>query len=384
MPAIACDDETGMDQPIKDHSIVSSESEEYEGRDSLQGWVKMHRMYANEPVFQDEHLWRLYSWLMFYARHQAGAISVKSGTGKRIFRLQPGQVVTGRKALARALNWAESSVKNRLEKLKNLGVISIEVDSQFSIVTVTNYQDDQFIQPVEVDNQRPTKGQSKDKQRPTKGQSKDKQRTQRKNAENDDNEKNENHDSMERESSGDAAFPPTPEKISFLIDEYIKTRSTDEKTSELSQEIESLKTQAEEIKSRYESLLDEGRIKKKTKEWHDAAGGYHKMLDDAKSKQMFLDLLMQKNELGDVRKQDLAMEFFNYWESRGWKKNGQRINLISEVNKWTQREISEKHKGKAGHGRSRLTAAQQLRNAIDESNLQDRQKRTEVPTHRIF
>lgn len=254
---------------------MSDESETQEGRDSLQGWVKMHRMYANEPVFQDEHLWRLYSWLMFYARHQAGAISVKSGTGKRIFRLLPGQVVTGRKQLARALNWADSNVKNRLEKLRSLGVISIEVDSQFSIVTVTNYQDDQFVQPLEVDNQRTTKGQPKTSQRTIKGQPKDNRRTQRKNVENDDNEKNENHDLMERESSGDAADSPTIQKILDLIDQYMENIS------------------------------------------------------------------VPQDLLSPTCKKNLALEFFHYWDCKKWRNKGKPIKLIAEVNKWTQRKISE-------------------------------------------
>ncbi len=141
------------------------------GRGAQAGWVKVHRMFASEPVFQDEYLWRLYCWLLIHARHDAGSVGMGSGKGKRIFRLKVGQVVTGRMRLAAELNWPESSLKNRIQKLEQLGLVSLQVDSQFTVVTIMNYQADQFITPKEKDKQRTSKGQAKDKRKTLKEQS---------------------------------------------------------------------------------------------------------------------------------------------------------------------------------------------------------------------
>lgn len=345
------------------------------GNSSDQSYFKFHRYWIEDsPVFANPELLQIFLWLLNRARHKPGHLPLKSG---QVVSLKAGEGIVGREAAARELGMSPSTFRNRLGKLKDMGVVKLDTKdksfTRFSIVFPSGLK-------PRKDKARTALGQGEDSPRTALGQGEDTNKT---NETDQKNEKNKKNNTNERESSGDAAFPPTHDKILSLIEEYIKTSSIDEKTSELSQEIESLKTQAEEIKSHYQSLLAAGSVKKETKEWSDAVDKYNQMLADAKSKQMFLDLSMVKNELGEVRKQDLARELFNYWEGYGWKKNGRRINLISEVNKWTQREISKKHEGKAGHGRSRLTAAEQLRNQIYESNLQDRRK-TEVPAHRIF
>ena len=342
----------------------------------------MHRMYANEPVFQDEHLWRLYSWLMFYARHQAGAISVKSGTGKRIFRLQPGQVVTGRKALARALNWAESSVKNRLEKLRNLGVISIEVDSQFSIVTVTNYQDDQFIQPVEVDKQRPAKGQSKTKQRTIKDQAKDNQRTQRNNGLNEEKEKT---DKREGEScdSVDALSPesnPTSvDQILPFVQELTSSQTSESviaKAKKLQADLELLEPsiqyyQASEV-TEYKNESERKNDMHRAVQYADVLEAKHQTRCspfNIETEEQFIKVKAQRDELqsqlrslSDQEKKrqanykstygliaesqfvTIAQTFFNYWTGQNWKRKGKPVDWRHELDTWVWREIEKLQK----------------------------------------
>jgi hypothetical protein len=366
------------------YSNVTNEPEESEGRESLQGWVKMHRRYANEPVFQDENLWRLFSWLLLYARHTPGAVGMKSGRGgKRLVRLQPGQLVTGRKTLAQALNWAESNVKNRLAKLQELGVISIDVDSQFSIVTVTNFQQDQFVQPVEKDSQRPAKGQSKDSQRPTKGQSKDSQRTQRKNGKNDFNEKNETREGESCDFVGSHSLGENPTSVKDvnaelqrLFDckpssEVVEKAKAIQRDIELfepsmmhfrgqkitdqrrrAQEVQKAVYYADSLEKKYDCKCSPFQIEteEQYEDAYKAQANLRKELESISAE--FNNIQKQhKLSLGILPLEQLptiANTFFNYWTGQNWKRKGKPVNWKLELDTWLWREVEkiQKTKGK--------------------------------------
>ncbi len=356
---------------------MTEESEEYEGRESLQGWVKMHRRYANEPVFQDENLWRLFSWLLLYARHTPGPVGMASGRGgKRLIRLEAGQLVTGRKKLASVLGWPESSVKNRLQKLQDLGVISVEVDSQFSIVTVTNFQGEQFIPPVEKDSQRTTKGQSKTNQRPTKGQPKDNQRTQRKNVQNVLNEKNDTREGESSDSVDAHSLDENPTSVSQVIPELgrlVECKPSDEviaRAKKLEMDIELLGPSLSFFES--DKLTDpkirqektgfairwaDGLEKKHqcrcspfnidTEEKYNAVQAQKKSLE-AELKAISNDYQKTKQEykqsLGMIPAEQLptiAQTFFNYWVGVDWKRRGKPVNWRGELSTWLWREIEK-------------------------------------------
>ena len=302
------------------------------------GWVKMHRRLANERFFQDPNLLQLYCWLLFRARHQAGAVPFQTGNGLGSIRLEVGQAIVGRNTLAEALSWKPSTAWDRLQRLKELGMISIRSDTHCSIVSITNYQAEQYVEPVETDRPPSGKRQTTVRHATGKRQTTDTNRECK-------NEKKEKNETIERESSGVAAFPPTIEQISSLIDEYIKTNYSNEKTRELEQQIETLTTEAEAIKVATERLRDEGKIEKGTKEWSDAVREYNYKRSQVESRQSQIESELAQNGLSSVQKQHLAREFFNYWECEGWTERGKQIRLESQVNKWTQREISRKHKG---------------------------------------
>jgi hypothetical protein len=57
----------------------------------------------------------------------------------KVVRLSKGQLVTGRKALAANIGTTESKAYRSLKLLQELGCISIEVNSKFSLVTIENW-----------------------------------------------------------------------------------------------------------------------------------------------------------------------------------------------------------------------------------------------------
>ena len=92
-------------------------------------------------------------------------VEMKTGKSKIEVHLQPGQFVFGRKSAAKELGMPESSVRNRMKKLKNMRNVDIKEDRQYSIVSIVNwvsYQDEINKKDIKEDRQRTGKGQAKD------------------------------------------------------------------------------------------------------------------------------------------------------------------------------------------------------------------------------
>ena len=151
----------------KDHRDDDSFSDDIDG--SSRGWIKLHRRFEKYPIFQDEHLWRLWTFLLMRASHSTHSVPMKCGKGKRLVTLKPGQVIVGRSRTAEKLGWFDSTFRNRLEKLEEMGLVSIEKDSHYSIVSIANWLTDQ----ARTRSKRTGKGHTEDTQRTGKGQPKD-------------------------------------------------------------------------------------------------------------------------------------------------------------------------------------------------------------------
>lgn len=80
----------------------------------------------DHPVFADDWLWRLFCWCIMRA-------SYKEGKDKR------GSFTTGRNDAADRLGVSPSKVYRGLQKLRDLGCISLEVNSSWTTITVCNY-----------------------------------------------------------------------------------------------------------------------------------------------------------------------------------------------------------------------------------------------------
>ncbi len=75
--------------------------------------------------------------------------------------VQPGQFIYSRKKAAKELGMPESTVRNRMEKLDDMGNVDIQKDNHFSIVTVCKWEDYQSGQ----EGKGQAKGQAKDRHR---------------------------------------------------------------------------------------------------------------------------------------------------------------------------------------------------------------------------
>jgi len=129
------------------------------------GYLKLWRKAAESEVFACPHLWHLWSWCLIKASYKVRTVSFKTGKGLTIIKLSPGQFIFGRDSAAQSLGQPPSTIRNRMKRLEEAGMVNIGADNQYSIITICNwenYQNDDTENGQPKDNQRTTEGQPKD------------------------------------------------------------------------------------------------------------------------------------------------------------------------------------------------------------------------------
>jgi len=119
------------------------------------GWVKLHRRLLNHPRFKDPNWVAVWVYLLLNATHRPYRVNFDG----RLVELQPGQLVTGRLAIADATGAHESKVKRLLKMMKNDQQIDQQAGVKGSIITVRNwqtYQDSDQQNGQQVTSDRPT------------------------------------------------------------------------------------------------------------------------------------------------------------------------------------------------------------------------------------
>lgn len=105
----------------------------------MDGWVKLHRRIISHDVFQDPVLLKVFIWCMLKATHVERSVSTKTGAGATTIKLLPGQLLFGRSAAARALDLPLSTVRRKIERLRNLQILTLKVGTHFSIISIVNW-----------------------------------------------------------------------------------------------------------------------------------------------------------------------------------------------------------------------------------------------------
>jgi len=95
------------------------------------GFVVLHRKITEWEWYSDTNTFRVFLHLLLTANHKPSKF--------RGFEVGRGQVIIGRKALAKNLHLSEQAVRTSLEHLKSTGEITIESTNRFSIATLIKY-----------------------------------------------------------------------------------------------------------------------------------------------------------------------------------------------------------------------------------------------------
>lgn len=122
----------------------------------MDGWIKSHRAIMDNPIVcKDAEYYAVWGYLL----HHAAYVQVDDFfNGKRI-KLQPGQLITGRKKIASKFKINESKVYRILKCFENEQQIEQQTSNASSLITILNWQEyqsseQQTEQPV--NNQRTT------------------------------------------------------------------------------------------------------------------------------------------------------------------------------------------------------------------------------------
>lgn len=128
-PANEVKNEASIDQPFTDQLPINMEG----------GWLRLYRKSINSQVFQNEGLWKVWTWCLMKANYKDAWVSIQTGRGKTEVLVKRGQFIFGRKSAAKELGMKLSTVHDRMEKLVKARNIDIQSNTHYSIIIVCNY-----------------------------------------------------------------------------------------------------------------------------------------------------------------------------------------------------------------------------------------------------
>lgn len=111
----------------------------------MKGWIKLHRKLLENPIWEDPHYLKLWIYCLMKATHKEREVIL----GNQIIVLQPGEFITGRKALSEDLNKGtkpklklnESTWWRYLNNLGKLQMLNIKKTNKYSVVTILNWNE---------------------------------------------------------------------------------------------------------------------------------------------------------------------------------------------------------------------------------------------------
>jgi len=109
------------------------------------GWIKLYRCLLDDAVCQKSAYFHLWVVLLLMAAHKEHEFIFNN----RIHKLMPGQLITGRKKLAKLTSIRQSTVEDILRLLENSGKIRQQKNSKFRIISITqwdNFQHNENLQ----------------------------------------------------------------------------------------------------------------------------------------------------------------------------------------------------------------------------------------------
>jgi hypothetical protein len=96
-------------------------------------------MSEDSRVFQNEGLWKVWTWCLMRAAWEGHWVDMKVGRQKTEVWVEPGQFIFGRYSAAEKLKMKPSTVWKRMQKLKNMRNCDIKSNSKYTVVSIINW-----------------------------------------------------------------------------------------------------------------------------------------------------------------------------------------------------------------------------------------------------
>lgn len=103
------------------------------------GFILLSRNILDSDVFASQKLLKIWIWCLCKANFKDKSVPLKVGKGETIVRVKRGSFIFGRNKAEDELFIDGSTIYKSMQKLKELSMIEIESNNQYSIVTISNY-----------------------------------------------------------------------------------------------------------------------------------------------------------------------------------------------------------------------------------------------------
>jgi hypothetical protein len=127
---------TELEEKILTEEEVVRLGEGEAGGEVNEGWIRLYRQSMASPVWQNCHLWQVWTYCMMRACHKP----VRFYMDGKVLTLERGQFITGRKKVAHSCRITENMAYRLMHILQDMGNLDIISNSRYSIVTVCNYE----------------------------------------------------------------------------------------------------------------------------------------------------------------------------------------------------------------------------------------------------
>lgn len=164
----------------------------------MNGWIRLYRQLLDSPVFENEKALKIWIWCLLKATHTEREQLV----GLQVVNLEKGQFIFGRKKASEELNINENTIYKYIKMLEKLEMITTNSNTKFTIVSIRNWKEYQYISNEEVT--------TEEQQNNNKVTTKEQQNNTNKNVKNDKNVKNVRNNNSK-------FIPPTIEEISQYV-----------------------------------------------------------------------------------------------------------------------------------------------------------------------
>lgn len=105
----------------------------------MEGYINLHRTLLDSMIFSSQTGLKIWIWLLLKASYRKRYVSLKTGKGETTVTIERGQLLFGRYKAEEELCIDGSAVYRWIKKLEENGMISIESNNQYSIITICKY-----------------------------------------------------------------------------------------------------------------------------------------------------------------------------------------------------------------------------------------------------
>lgn len=116
----------------------------------MEGWIKLHRLLLDSQIFASEKGLKIWIWILLKANHKQRYIPITIGKGETIILVDRGQFIFGRFSAEEDLNIDGSTIYKWIKKMESMGMITVNSNNHYSILTVNKYNDYNDIEEIEV------------------------------------------------------------------------------------------------------------------------------------------------------------------------------------------------------------------------------------------